>query len=148
MINEGTGAHPRWSAGRFQNEIPGGAAARIGFCGVCEGRVRVASKADAALALHFSGSAVRIVALDGDARSQRRLASAALLPAARSASLRDHDDDGKGLVRHDADAGGARDLSAVPRVCAGNFDAITCIDGVCGWPAGAADAGAHGHGAQ
>ena len=156
MINDGRGAHRSRTARRFQNER---VLARTGMNRVDEAwdaavdesagaSVRVASKADAALALHFSGIAVRVVASDGHARSQRRCESACVLPASRGASLRDGDadggDDGEGRAGRDADADRADDLPAVPWVCAREFGAISCVDCTCGEFAGAAGAVAHG----
>ena len=86
------------------------------------------------------------MAPDGDARGQRRVASAGVLPAARSASLRDgHADGCDNGVRLDADADRAADLSFVPRVRGGTLYAKTCAGGGCRELAGSDGAGALGY---
>ncbi len=108
-------------------------------------KVRLQSDYDVARPIHFHGVVLWVMAPDGDARGQRRVASAGVLPAARSASLRDGHADGCDGCWLDANADRAADLSVVPRVCGGTLYAKTCAGGGCCEPAGSNGAGALGY---
>ena len=102
----------------------------------------VASDSDAARTLYLSGTLLRAVAPGGDARSQQRLGSAGLLPAARRAPLRDVLHDGRDGIRFCADPESAGGLSALPRLHGRAIHSVSCNDGIGGQPALSGSAGA------
>lgn len=90
---------------------------------------------DASLFIDSVGVVLRVLAPDGHARSQRRLAPAALLQASWSTPLRhghaDGGDDGSGRGGFNADADGARDVPSFPRIAGRLLDSVRCAGG-CG----------------
>jgi hypothetical protein len=95
--------------------------------------------------VNLPGAVLWAWAPDGDARGERRVASAGVLPAARSASLRDGHADGCDGGWLNANADCATDLPFVPWFRGGTLYAKTCAGGGCRELAGSDGAGALGY---